>query len=1230
MQKLNYSLGLDIGISSVGWGILELDENKNPIKIVDAGVRIFSPGENVKTGESKAEARRIKRGVRRIIRRRNYRLDCVKNLLYQYGYLKSDLDENSNVSDKEEQLKNEFNNMVAKYYENNPTNPYKLKVDALNRKLTNEELSIILVHYAKHRGYSSNREEETSKDSENGKVKNSIKINEQEIKDKNYQTVSEMITKSSRFDEKIRNTTGDYKMIVTREMYRDEIEKVLDSQIKFGLINEEFKNEYIKTWGNQRHYSKGPGYAKIIKDEQGKIIRVDSPYGGNQIEKMTGICKFTKEPRAPKYAPTSEVFVALGKLVNLRYKTSDDKNYKKLSQEQINEILELAQSQDKVTYKNLIKILNDQTIIIKDLDLNNEQYKKFISEFKTKVLKLDIKERVELQKLTNEEKEKYAEMYKEKVFSKTLIELTGYTKIRKEIIKNFGKEVWEQEKNNYDMLDEIVRILTNCKLNEDIVKEVQESNKIDNKYIETITNLPNFKDHLMISTTLIKQLIPLMKEGKRYDEAMKELNYDHANPNENLSKSDLLIPVNQEKDITNQRVIRSLTQSRKVLNAIIKKYGMPKIINIETARELAKTMQERKIIEKEQQNNYEENKKIKEELVETFPSVFSSIEKVKSTDLLRYKLWKEQQEFCPYSLEKIKITDLFDKNTTQIDHILPYSRTFNDNYQNKTLVFTKCNQEKGNLTPYEWLSKQNEYDRFQTFINNLPISERKKQNYLLKNLTPEIENEMRNQNLNDTKYISKKLVSLIKANLNVEEVGAYSGSITGKLRAKWGLNGLTHSLESKDYYIKKNTYEEIKKNRENHLHHAMDALVIASINKKLETRMMKYDKYKRYINRKTKNQIESYMYHNDVEKVDNEYFDLETGEIKTIDMQKYIMELQQANEIIETKKGYNLLFPEPFKNFGEEVKLFVYERDNTKQKKLLEETRKYTKEELEKITPIIPSFAKNKEYGQLHAETYKGLKTINDTTYVTTRVAVNSKSFKYKNLESIIEKDAGSKIIYETLKEWFENNSANPEKTNGEELFKKIGYPVNKLNNNPIKKVKLQSEYNGKGHIINNKSIVDKDTIYRVQIYKSKEEQDDKLYFVGLDLIDIDKVKKYKKGKIEDFNLQLWWGQGNNNKMISYEKLLEEYILCQELKKTQLLRITKKDKTSGIGYLVGFSSGMLEIGSTLGDGLDLIGENNLFDTERKQYQITISTVEKIEPLSITILGEINGIQTSCN
>ena len=77
-----YILGLDIGISSVGWGLLELDENSNPYKIIDVGSRIFTPGEVEKTGDSRAKERREKRGARRIARRRELRLDRVRNLLY--------------------------------------------------------------------------------------------------------------------------------------------------------------------------------------------------------------------------------------------------------------------------------------------------------------------------------------------------------------------------------------------------------------------------------------------------------------------------------------------------------------------------------------------------------------------------------------------------------------------------------------------------------------------------------------------------------------------------------------------------------------------------------------------------------------------------------------------------------------------------------------------------------------------------------------------------------------------------------------------------------------------------------------------------------------------------------------------------------------------------------------------------------------------------------------------
>ena len=50
-----------------------------------------------------------------------------------------------------------------------------------------------------------------------------------------------------------------------------------------------------------------------------------------------------------------------------------------------------------------------------------------------------------------------------------------------------------------------------------------------------------------------------------------------------------------------------------------------------------------------------------------------------------------------------------------------------------------------------------------------------------------------------------------------------------------------------------------------------------------------------------------------------------------------------------------------------------------------------------------------------------------------------------------------------------------------------------------------------------------------------------------------------------------------------------------------------------------------QIKSMLGDGRDLYGKNKLFNKERSQYQITISTIKSIRKLNISTLGEINGI-----
>ena len=1209
MEK-NYILGLDIGISSVGWGLLELDANNNPYKIIDVGSRIFTPGEVEKTGDSRAKERREKRGARRISRRREFRLDRVRNLLYENGYLKGNINSNI-VSEKNEELSIIFDNMINNYYKEKNSNPYKLKVEALDRKLTNEELSIILVHYAKKRGYKSNREEASDNDS--GKVLSAIKENEKIMNENNYRTISEMYIKDEKFKNKIKNSPGDYKISVTNEMYLKEINMVLNSQIKFGLITDDFKNQYLEIYNSRRSYAKGPGG--------------NSPYGGDLIERMTGKCNFDGKPRAPKRAPSSELYVSLTKLVNLKYK-KEDNEYTRLTNEEIKEIIEKAKDKKIITYKDLAKEL-DGNIEFKDLSLSKKEYGKVIEELKKK-LNISKEESINISNLNSNDRELFNTLYNEKLLSKTLIELKGYHALKDSIIKAYSNDIWKKFKDNIELLDELALYCTNYKINEDILNKIKESENIENIFedIHFIELLPNFKDHLMLSTDLIKKLIPLMLEGNTYDKAMNILGYNHSDINGDKEKKDLLVPIYVDDTITNQRVIRSLTQTRKVINSIIKKYGMPKIINIETARELAKSRKERNEIAKNNVEKQTENEKIKNQLVEL--GLFVSTDKISSTDLLKYKLWKEQNEFCGYSMKKISIEDLFGNNIVQIDHILPYSRTYNDNYLNKTLVYTKENQEKGNRTPYEWFGKTQKWDEYEAYINNLTISQKKKDNYLLKKLDFDTEREMRDQNLNDTKYISKELSSLIKAYLNVEKVNMYPGAITSKLRARWGFNRLTHSYISKTYRLPEDMKKDINKDRDNHLHHAMDALVIASITPSLQQKITLYEKFSRYIDGLTKKTIENLNIENGKE-ILGEYYDDTTGEIKDINIIEYIKKQLEEEHIYYNKHNISRLeFPLPYENFDKEAKLRVYEQDLDTLKWNLKSYNTYTKKDIESLHTLVPSIAKTKVSGKMHEETYYGIKEIgkdeDKKIYKTLRTPIEK--VKRKDLDNIPDRLGGSKDVYESLVEWFGDYEV------GEEVLKANGnkYPVSKSDkeHKEIKKLKLYSEYKNTGHMIN-KSNVEKGGIYRIDVFKSKDKDDDKLYFAAYDILEIKKINTLReKNMVDDnFNIKLDYGQGKNNKIISYTDIINNYDLYCTLNKNDLIKITTKDGKESIAYVVGCSSGMLEVKSKLGDGYDIIvndyNENNIFSKQRDRYTTTISTIKEIEKLSISVLGEISGV-----
>ena len=98
---------------------------------------------------------------------------------------------------------------------------------------------------------------------------------------------------------------------------------------------------------------------------------------------------------------------------------------------------------------------------------------------------------------------------------------------------------------------------------------------------------------------------------------------------------------------------------------------------------------------------------------------------------------------------------------------------------------------------------------------------------------------------------------------------------------------------------------------------------------------------------------------------------------------------------------------------------------------------------------------------------------------------------------------------------------------------------------------------------------------------------------------------------------------------MSYTDIINNYDLYISLNKNDLIKITTNDGKESVAYVVGCSSGMLEVKSKLGDGYDIIktdlNENNIFSKQRAQYQITVSTIKEIKKLSISVLGEISGL-----
>ena len=286
------------------------------------------------------------------------------------------------------------------------------------------------------------------------------------------------------------------------------------------------------------------------------------------------------------------------------------------------------------------------------------------------------------------------------------------------------------------------------------------------------------------------------------------------------------------KGIRNPTVVRTQNEMRKVVNNIIDLHGKPDIIRVELARDLSMSKKRKTELEKIQR----QQEKLREDAIDNLKE--NHISQPSVTDIQKWLLWKECKHRCPYTGKHIGFDALFGKNPSfDIEHIWPRSRCFIDSMANKTLCLTSENRTKGNRTPYEYL--HDDEDRWFHLVKRLNdmkssagsadgMSASKIRRFLQK----EIPQDFTQRQLVDTSYAAKEAVNSLVRLWSSEEnalhprVQAVSGRATALMRRLWGLGGI---LDLNGV-----------KTREDHRHHAIDALVIACIDPGIRQQLAEY------------------------------------------------------------------------------------------------------------------------------------------------------------------------------------------------------------------------------------------------------------------------------------------------------------------------------------------------------------------------------------------------------
>jgi CRISPR-associated endonuclease Csn1 len=776
------TLGIDIGIGSCGLALIHQSSAEKPHirgfesmpdRISFLGVRTFDvPETKEKTGPKlKNPERRKSRLLRRSVARRAQRMRAIRTLLKAQGILPADYSVDS-----------------AAWKElHEQATPWEWRVMGLETLLDSWQFAAVLIHFAKHRGFRSNRKSDLASKGESGGTLESSKANHDALE--HYRSLGEMFLKDPRFAERKRNREGSYSSMILRDDLIQEINQIFEKQRAFGSphASEMFQADYIKTLQTQRPL-------------QNPIALLED-------------CPFeTSHPRGTQHSPSFELSRALQRLntLTLRHPNGREESFVSFVKGQSTAYASFIQqfgTVKKVSWKHLRQIFQ----IPADVTFTNLSVSaKPTSRKKPGAAETPPKSIAAL------ESEDFVNRGARGCAESTFL------------FKTLLADHWESViKDGFELLDEAAFALTFYEVledddsNETILGQIQEKCQKQPALVQAIINdlkesdkptLHNFKGSVAVSMRVSRRIIPYLAEGHTYDKAMEAAGYQHTDTSVSL------------KSITNPIVQSVVRETIKQVMHLIHETGrIPGKINVELARDLGKSMDERNEISRGLDKRTTERNANRERAAEILNV---TAVKVSEEELLKYELRQEQGGLCAYSGAVITDQELFTA-ALQIDHILPRSRSHDNSYDNKVIVFTASNQDKGNLSPYEWLGEgsQRWLDHITRISTMRGIRGRKRRNLLDTNFAQRGD-EFLARNLNDTRYIGRLVTTFLQDIYTMvgektptekgsnRRIYVRPGALTAMIRKAWGLEDLKKDVDG---------------NRIGDKHHAVDALICACI-----------------------------------------------------------------------------------------------------------------------------------------------------------------------------------------------------------------------------------------------------------------------------------------------------------------------------------------------------------------------------------------------------------------